>query len=64
SSAPTARLIGGFKADYGFVATLDDEIRRDPERQDTDKIYVRLDDSQDDKVLMSGQLNMLRRDRR
>ncbi|GKG62354.1 hypothetical protein Tco_0632258, partial [Tanacetum coccineum] len=23
---------GGFRADYGFVATLDDEIRRDPER--------------------------------
>ncbi|GJY73278.1 hypothetical protein Tco_0477709, partial [Tanacetum coccineum] len=22
----------GFRADYGFVATLDDEIRRDPER--------------------------------
>ncbi|GKD74324.1 hypothetical protein Tco_1332606 [Tanacetum coccineum] len=32
SSAPTARPIGGFRADYGFVATLDDEIRRDPER--------------------------------
>nr|GEU94598.1 hypothetical protein [Tanacetum cinerariifolium] len=28
SSAPTARLTGGFRADYGFVATLDDEIRR------------------------------------
>ncbi|GKG50615.1 hypothetical protein Tco_0521715, partial [Tanacetum coccineum] len=23
---------GGFRADYGFVATLDDEIRRDPKR--------------------------------
>ncbi|GJY82905.1 hypothetical protein Tco_0496281 [Tanacetum coccineum] len=32
SSAPTARLPGGFRADYGFVATLDDEIRRDPKR--------------------------------
>ncbi|GKB23356.1 hypothetical protein Tco_0862757 [Tanacetum coccineum] len=32
SSAPTARPTGGFRADYGFVATLDDEIRRDPER--------------------------------
>ncbi|GKA52994.1 hypothetical protein Tco_0746309 [Tanacetum coccineum] len=30
SSAPAARLTGGFRADYGFVATLDDEIRRDP----------------------------------
>ncbi|GJX18624.1 hypothetical protein Tco_0221301, partial [Tanacetum coccineum] len=27
SSTPTARLTRGFKADYGFVGTLDDEIR-------------------------------------
>ncbi|GJY66269.1 hypothetical protein Tco_0468507 [Tanacetum coccineum] len=32
-------------------------------RQDTDKIYRRLDNAQDDMSLMSGQLNMLRRDR-
>nr|GEV33001.1 hypothetical protein [Tanacetum cinerariifolium] len=32
SSAPTARPTIGFRADYGFVATLDDEIRRDPDR--------------------------------
>ncbi|GJV32610.1 hypothetical protein Tco_1393010 [Tanacetum coccineum] len=104
SSAPTARPTGGFRADYGFVATLDDEIRRDPERdvgygitdtwdemlvgmpgapatddtelgrrmtnfvttvrQDTDEIYGRLDDAQDDRSLMSGRLNMLFRDRR
>ncbi|GJZ60442.1 hypothetical protein Tco_0616258 [Tanacetum coccineum] len=32
SSAPTNRPTGGFRVDYGFVATLDDEIRRDPER--------------------------------
>ncbi|GJS59657.1 hypothetical protein Tco_0654441 [Tanacetum coccineum] len=32
SSAPTARPTGGFRADYGFVGTLDDEIRRDPGR--------------------------------
>nr|GEX43182.1 hypothetical protein [Tanacetum cinerariifolium] len=32
SSAPTARPTRGFRADYGFVATLDDEIIRDPER--------------------------------
>ncbi|GJU59673.1 hypothetical protein Tco_1237439, partial [Tanacetum coccineum] len=31
-SVPTTRPTGGFRADYGFVATLDDEIRRDPER--------------------------------
>ncbi|GJW00816.1 hypothetical protein Tco_1556067 [Tanacetum coccineum] len=30
SSAP--RPTGGFRTDYGFVATLDAEIRRDPER--------------------------------
>ncbi|GJU30747.1 putative reverse transcriptase domain-containing protein [Tanacetum coccineum] len=33
-------------------------------RQDTYKIYIRLDDVQDERLLMSGQLNMLRRDRR
>nr|GEX42494.1 hypothetical protein [Tanacetum cinerariifolium] len=32
-------------------------------RQDTNEIYGRLDDAQDDRLLMSGQLNMLRRDR-
>ncbi|GKB81521.1 hypothetical protein Tco_0948416 [Tanacetum coccineum] len=102
SSALTARPIGGFRVDYGFVGTLDAEIRRDPEReisyritdiwedpdeiaeeilatdvaefgqrmtnfvmtvkQDTDKIYGRLDDAHDDRSLMSGQLNLLRRD--
>ncbi|GJV98171.1 hypothetical protein Tco_1553423 [Tanacetum coccineum] len=105
SSAPTARPTRGFRVDYGFVANLDDEIRRDPERyvgyeitdtwddmiedmqgtpaatdvaglsqritnfvttvrQDTYEIYVRLDDAQDDRSLMSGRLNMLVRDRR
>ncbi|GKG59601.1 hypothetical protein Tco_0607229, partial [Tanacetum coccineum] len=33
-------------------------------RQDTDEIYVRLDDAHDDRSLMSGRLNMLFRDRR
>ncbi|GJR68149.1 putative reverse transcriptase domain-containing protein [Tanacetum coccineum] len=32
SSAPTTRPTRGFRADYGFVATLDDEIIHDPER--------------------------------
>nr|GEZ34638.1 hypothetical protein [Tanacetum cinerariifolium]GEZ34641.1 hypothetical protein [Tanacetum cinerariifolium] len=32
SFAPTAIPTGDFRADYGFVGTLDDEIRRDPER--------------------------------
>ncbi|GKE62874.1 hypothetical protein Tco_1513241 [Tanacetum coccineum] len=104
SSALTARITGGFRADYGFVGTLDADIIRDPDmdigygitdvwvdpdeiaeeipatdvaelgqrmtdfvttvRQDTDEIYRRLDDAQDDRLLMSGQLNLLRRDRR
>ncbi|GKC40551.1 hypothetical protein Tco_1052935, partial [Tanacetum coccineum] len=76
SYAPIARPTRGFRADYGFVGTLNDEIRRDPDREvgygitdtwdemDTDEIYRRLDDAQDDRSLMSGQLNMLRRDRR
>nr|GEV28608.1 putative reverse transcriptase domain-containing protein [Tanacetum cinerariifolium] len=33
SSAPTARPTGGFRANYRFVGTLDDEIRRYPERE-------------------------------
>ncbi|GJZ83410.1 hypothetical protein Tco_0648583 [Tanacetum coccineum] len=105
SSAPTTRPTRGFRADYGFIGTLDDEIRQDPERevgygitntwddmvedmqgtpaatdvarlikrmthfittirQDTDEIYGRLDNVQDDRLLISSQLNMLRRDRR
>ncbi|GJU72191.1 reverse transcriptase domain-containing protein [Tanacetum coccineum] len=32
SSAAAARPAGGLRADYGFVATMDMEIRRDPER--------------------------------
>ncbi|GKA25859.1 reverse transcriptase domain-containing protein [Tanacetum coccineum] len=32
SSAPTARPPGGFRADYGFVATMDREIMQDLER--------------------------------
>ncbi|GJS84637.1 hypothetical protein Tco_0751178 [Tanacetum coccineum] len=104
SSAPTAMLTGGFRADYGFVGTLDAEIRCDPDReisygitdvwmdpdeiaeeipaidvaelgqrmtnfvttvrQDTDEIYGRLDDAQDDRSLISDQFNLLRRDKR
>ncbi|GKD82714.1 hypothetical protein Tco_1349553, partial [Tanacetum coccineum] len=33
SSATAARPAGGLRADYGFVATMDREIRRDPERE-------------------------------
>ncbi|GKE01157.1 hypothetical protein Tco_1389140, partial [Tanacetum coccineum] len=104
SSAPTARPTRGFRADYGFVGTLDAKIRRDLDkeigygftdvredpndiaeeilvtdvaelgqrmtdfvttvRQDTNEIYGRLEDVQDDRLLMSSQLNLLRRDRR
>ncbi|GJW12054.1 putative reverse transcriptase domain-containing protein [Tanacetum coccineum] len=32
SSAPTARPDRDFMRDYGFIATMDDEIMRDPER--------------------------------
>nr|GEX29699.1 hypothetical protein [Tanacetum cinerariifolium] len=59
SSALTARPTGGFRADYGFVDTLDAEIRND-----TNEIYGRLDDAQDDRLLMSSQLNLLCKDRR
>ncbi|GJT34999.1 reverse transcriptase domain-containing protein [Tanacetum coccineum] len=73
SSAPAARPTGGFRADYGFVATMDREIKRDLERdvefatrvrQDTNEIYMRLDDEQTERQLMAGRLNMLYRDRR
>nr|GFC82883.1 hypothetical protein [Tanacetum cinerariifolium] len=33
SSAAAARPVGGFRAYYGFVATVDREIMRDPERE-------------------------------
>nr|GEY15792.1 hypothetical protein [Tanacetum cinerariifolium] len=64
SSTPTTRPTRGFRADYGFVATLDDEFRRDPDKQDTDEIYKRLDDAQDDRALISERVNMLYKDRR
>nr|GFA37078.1 hypothetical protein [Tanacetum cinerariifolium] len=104
SSAAAARPAGGFRVDYDFVATVDREIMRDPERkvsygitdswdeivetlqgatvstdtelggyvrefetrvrQDTDEIYMRLDDEQTERQLLAGRLNMLFRDRR
>nr|GEZ49863.1 retrotransposon Orf1 [Tanacetum cinerariifolium] len=36
SSAAAARPAGGLKADYEFVATINKEIGRDPEREETD----------------------------
>nr|GEU67098.1 hypothetical protein [Tanacetum cinerariifolium] len=41
SSAPTARHSRGFRADYRFVGTLNDEIRRDPERGRDRRIHAR-----------------------
>ncbi|GKB66770.1 hypothetical protein Tco_0928182 [Tanacetum coccineum] len=46
SSAATARLAGGLRADYGFVATMDREIRRDLERG----VGYRITDSWDEIV--------------
>ncbi|GKE56682.1 hypothetical protein Tco_1495867, partial [Tanacetum coccineum] len=66
SSTPAARSTGGFRADYGFVGTLDANPDREIElgqrmidfitivRQDTYEIYGRLDDAHDDRSLMSG----------
>nr|GFB72869.1 hypothetical protein [Tanacetum cinerariifolium] len=104
SSTAAARPAGGLRADYDFVATMDREIMRDPERevgyeitdswdeivetlqgapvstntelgrymrefetrvrQDTDEIYMRLDDEQSERQLLAGRLNMLFKDRR
>ncbi|GJR39369.1 hypothetical protein Tco_1215053 [Tanacetum coccineum] len=66
----------GLRANYGFVATLDAEIRRDPERDvgygitntwdemiDTYEFYGRLDKAQDARGVLSGWFNLLQRDR-
>nr|GFA05906.1 putative reverse transcriptase domain-containing protein [Tanacetum cinerariifolium] len=67
TSSAAARPAGGLTAHYGFVATMDKEIMRDPERervwQDTDEIYMRLDDEQSERQLLAVRLNMLFRDR-
>nr|GEW88602.1 putative reverse transcriptase domain-containing protein [Tanacetum cinerariifolium] len=77
SSYTAARPARGLRADYGFVATMDREIRHDSERElgrymrefetrvrrDTDEIYSRLDDEQSERHLLAGRLNMLFRDR-
>ncbi|GKC69355.1 hypothetical protein Tco_1115238, partial [Tanacetum coccineum] len=64
SSASTARPDGDFRRDYGFIATLDDEIMRDPKRDDTDEVYGRLDDAYTERQMVTSQVNMLVRDRR
>ncbi|GJV04289.1 hypothetical protein Tco_1337858 [Tanacetum coccineum] len=72
SSAAAARSTGGFRADYGFVGTLDTEIKRDPDREvgyRITKIWV--DPAEATKEIppttlaeLSQRLNVLRRDRR
>ncbi|GJZ06307.1 hypothetical protein Tco_0540100 [Tanacetum coccineum] len=78
SFAPTARSTRGFRADYDFVGTLDAEIRRDPDREvgygitdvwvDPDEITKEIPatnmEKLDDRSMMIGQLNLLRKDRR
>ncbi|GJW74166.1 hypothetical protein Tco_0133536 [Tanacetum coccineum] len=72
SSAPTARPTGEFRRDYSFGTPAATDVAELSQRmtdfvmtvrQDTNEIYRRLDDAQDDRSLMSGQLNMLHRDR-
>ncbi|GJR68961.1 hypothetical protein Tco_0015026 [Tanacetum coccineum] len=46
SSSAAARPAGGLRADYGFIATIDREIRRDPERE----VGYRITDSWDEIV--------------
>nr|GFC97578.1 hypothetical protein [Tanacetum cinerariifolium] len=75
SSAPTARPTGDtwdemLKGMSRASTTDETELGRrmtyfvTTVRQDTDEIYRRLDDAQEDRVLMIRQLNMMRRDTR
>nr|GFA63887.1 hypothetical protein [Tanacetum cinerariifolium] len=71
SSATAARPAEGFRADYGFVATVDREIMRDPEREvgygitdSWDEIVETLQGAPTERQLLAGWLNMLFRDRR
>nr|GFB78769.1 hypothetical protein [Tanacetum cinerariifolium] len=61
----------GFRADYSFVATMDKEIMRDPEREvgygitdSWDEIVETLQGAPTERQLLAGWLNMLFRDRR
>nr|GFA68972.1 hypothetical protein [Tanacetum cinerariifolium] len=71
SSAAAARPAGGLRADYGFVATMDREIMRDPEREigygitdSWEEIVETLQGAPTERQLLAGRLNMLFRDRR
>ncbi|GKB98656.1 hypothetical protein Tco_0984793 [Tanacetum coccineum] len=73
-SSFAARPAGGLRAEYGFVATMDREIRHDLERDvgygitdswdEIDEVYTRSDDEQTGRQLFAGRVNMLFRDRR
>nr|GFC17070.1 hypothetical protein [Tanacetum cinerariifolium] len=71
SSAAAARPAGGLRADYCFVATMDREIMRDPEREvgygitdSWDEIVETLQGAPSERQLLAGRLNTLFRDRR
>ncbi|GJR73872.1 ribonuclease H-like domain-containing protein [Tanacetum coccineum] len=64
ASAPTARPPGGFRADNGFVATMDREIMQDLERDVDYGITDTWDEMLTERQLMASRLNMLYRDRR
>nr|GFB32126.1 hypothetical protein [Tanacetum cinerariifolium] len=71
SSAAAARPDGGFRADYGFVSTVDREIMRDLEREvgygvtdSWDEIVETLQGAPTERQLLAGRLNMLFRNRR
>nr|GFA50997.1 hypothetical protein [Tanacetum cinerariifolium] len=69
SSTAAARPAGGLRADYGFGAPVSTDTNlggymREFEtrvRQDTDEIYMRLDDEQTERQLLAGRLNIDRR---
>ncbi|GJY40274.1 reverse transcriptase domain-containing protein [Tanacetum coccineum] len=62
SSSAVDRPAGGLRADYGFVATMVREIRpfETRVRQDTDEIYMRLDDEQSQRQLLAGHMSEIR----
>ncbi|GJU01373.1 putative reverse transcriptase domain-containing protein [Tanacetum coccineum] len=72
SFALTARPTRGFRRDYGFIATLDAKIRRDLDREigygiteiweDPYEIAKEIPATDDARSVMSGQLNLLRKD--
>ncbi|GKE56762.1 hypothetical protein Tco_1495947 [Tanacetum coccineum] len=64
SSSAAARPPGGFRTDYGFVATIDREIIRDLEIDVDYGITDTWDEMPSERQLMAGRLNMLYKDRR